>query len=573
MSRASNPTPPRPALAIASRAATPCSRWVGLPSLASLAAMGALLIVASAPPARAEEPLVLEEETTISDAALRGWLSEGVAQLEREDYLGAALKFNEIVRQGDKANALTQEAQYLLGATLYELGLYQSSFTRLEEIVDAGQAHPKYEKTLGYLLKIARATGNDPSVMLKVSEYPPEIYPTVDADELHFLVGQYFYGEESLAEALTRFQAVSRKNASLFARAKYLEGVIHVAQSGLGSERTLNADKLMQASDAFKTVLRIQRDSSGSGTIDKVADDAKLALGRLFYSTRQYDVAVDYYAEVQEENPNWLQSIYESSWVQFQLKNYPKALGNLHTINSPFFASQYFPESRVLQALILFYNCRYDDADAIVAEFVNDYYPLMTQFRAEINQFADPNAFYFWLARLARAGTGGEYSLRFKRIFNAALEDKKLRRKFEFVAKLNDEVNKLEQLAGKGAERGLIGQLKGDVEAYRSLVIGEAGSLAQARLVRIVRDLQRHLGSALKIKGETLRARRGDISNAAAQEQAAAAAADREIVVDEEHIEWPFEGEYWRDELGSYLYDMRTRCTPPSDDTEGAPAP
>lgn len=509
----------------------------------------------------------------MTDGALKGWLSEGVGQLEREDYLGAALKFNEIVRQGDKANPLTQEAQYLLGATLYELGLYQSSFTRFEEIVDAGQSHPKYEKTLGYLLKIARATGNDPSVMLKVSEYPPEIYPTADADELHFLVGQYFYGEESLGEALTRFQSVSRKSPSLFARAKYLEGVIHVAQSGLGTDKTLNADKLNQAAEAFKTVLRVQRDTGGSETVDRVAADAMLALGRLFYSTRQYDVAVDYYAEVDEDNPNWLQSIYETSWVHFQLKNYPKALGNLHTINSPFFASQYFPESRVLQALILFYNCRYDDADAIVAEFVNDYYPLMTQFRAEINQFADPNAFYFWLARLAKAGTSGEYSLRFKRIFNAALEDKKLRRKFEFVAKLNDEVVKLEQLAGKGGDRGLVGQLKGDVEAYRSLVIGEAGSLAQARLLRIVRDLQRHLGSALKIKGETLRARRGDISNAAAQEQAAAAAVDREIVVDEEHIEWPFEGEYWRDELGSYLYDIRTRCAAPSGDVEGAPRP
>ncbi|MCC6620546.1 MAG: hypothetical protein IT385_04790, partial [Deltaproteobacteria bacterium] len=203
--------------------------------------------------------------------------------------------------------------------------------------------------------------------------------------------------------------------------------------------------------------------------------------------------------------------------------------------------------------------CRYDDADAIVKEFVNDYYPLMNQFRAEINRFADPNAFYQWLATLATQ-KDTEYSIRFQRIFNAALADKKLRRKFEFVSKLNEEVKKLDQLAGKGAERGLIGQLKGDINSYRSLVIGEAGALAQARLVRIVKDLQRHLASALKIKGETLRARRGDISDAAAQEQAAAAAAYRELVVDEEHIEWPFTGEYWADELGAYLYDIKSQC-------------
>ncbi len=512
-------------------------------------------------PARAgDEPLVLEEETTVTDAALSKWLSEGMALLERQEYLAAAIKFNELVRQGDKSNQLVEEAQYLLGATLYELGLYQSAFTRFEEIVDAGSTHARYDKTLGYLLKIARATGNDPSVLLKISEYPQETYPPTEADELNFLVGQFLYGEESNAEALTRFESVSRKNRDLYARARYLEGVILVAQSGLGSEKTLNADKLSQAAESFKAILTLQKTEGGSEVIDRVAADAILALGRLFYSTRQYDIAVKYYDEIAESNPHWLESIYEVSWVHFQLKNYPRALGNLHTINSPYFASQYFPESRVLQALILFYNCHYDDVDRIVKDFVNDYYPLMTQFKAEINQFADPNAFYFWLARLSKAGSGGEYSLRFKRIFNAALEDKKLRRKFEFVSQLNEEVHKLEKLGGKGAERGLIGQLKGDVEAYRSLVIGEAGGLAQGRLLRIVKDLQRHLGSALKIKGETLRARRGDISNAAAQEQAAAAAAYRELEIDEEHIEWPFEGEYWRDELGAYLYETRSRC-------------
>jgi TolA-binding protein len=520
------------------------------------------------PAAHADEPLTLEEETTVTSAALQKWLAEGTARLASEEFLAAALKFNDLVRQGDKANPIIQEAQYLLGVSLYELGLYQSAFTRFEAIVDAGQSHSRYEKTLGYLLKIARATGNDPSVLLRVSEYPPELYPAQDADELHFLVGQFFYGEESLAEALTRFQAVSRKNPTLFVRAKYLEGVIHVAQSGLATDRNLNADKLAQAADAFKTVLRVKRDTGGSEVIDRVAADATLALGRLFYSTRQYDTAVTYYNEVTEDNPHWLEAIYEVAWVHFQLKNYPKALGNLHAVNSPYFASQYFPESRVLQALMLFYNCRYDDADDIVKVFVNDYYPLMTQFKAEINQFADPNAFYGWLARLSRQ-KDTEYSLRFQRIFDAALRDKKLRRKFEFVSKLNEEAQKLDALGGKGSERGLIGQLKGDIESYRSLVIGEAGSLAQTRLLRIVKDLQRHLGSALKIKGETLRARRGDISNAASQEQAAAAAAFREIEVDEEHIEWPFEGEYWKDELGSYLYDIKSECAAPA--TEEAP--
>ena len=31
-------------------------------------------------------------------------------------------------------------------------------------------------------------------------------------------------------------------------------------------------------------------------------------------------------------------------------------------------------------------------------------------------------------------------------------------------------------------------------------------------------------------------------------------------IVDAEHIEWPFTGEYWKDELGSYIFDISSKC-------------
>ncbi|TNF30039.1 MAG: hypothetical protein EP329_14370 [Deltaproteobacteria bacterium] len=520
-----------------------------------------------------DEPVNLEAEVVVSDAALTQWLREGKALFDDERYLDAALKFRQLVETGQEMNPLVQEAQFSLGASLFELGLYQSALTRFEPIVDTGAEHPQYAKTLVYLLKISRATGSDPSVLLKIADYPPELYPPDLKDELHFLVGLYFYGESRLSEALTRFQEVSERNEEFFVRAKFLEGVIRVAQSGLGTEaKEIDSDTLTQASEAFKAVLRVQRDQGSSETIDRVAGQAILALGRLFYSTRQYDVAVRYYNEIPDESAEWLDSLYEVSWVHYQLKNYPRALGNLHTLNSPYFADQYYPESRVLQALILFYNCRYDEADVIVKQFVQDYFPLMDRLGKEINQFADPNAFYQWLAQLSKS-EDAEYSTRFKRIFNAALADKKLRRKFDTVAKLNAELSRIDKLAGpQGATDGLLGSLKGEITGYRFLVVGEAGGLAQARLVRLLGDLRRHLAGAIKIRQETRKARRGDSSDGVLQEQAAAAAAKQEIVVDDEHIEWPFTGEYWKDELGSYLYDIDSLCKM-EPESGGAPAP
>jgi hypothetical protein len=221
---------------------------------------------------------------------------------------------------------------------------------------------------------------------------------------------------------------------------------------------------------------------------------------------------------------------------------------------------QYFPESRVLQALILFYNCQYDAADDIVQTFVQDYYPLMTELKSQVEQFDDPNAFYRWLARLSKRGDS-EFSGRFTKIFNAALADKKLRRKFFFVTTLNKELARMRVAAKEQpAAEPFLANLEGELTGYRGLVVGEAGALAQARLQRVLKELKQHLAGALKIKGETLKARRGVLADSVRQEQAAAASADTNIVVDPEHVEWPFEGEYWRDELGSYRYDISSRC-------------
>ena len=504
----------------------------------------------------------------VEPAELQQLLTDGLRLAHDDAHLDAALRFSDIVNNGAPEWNVVQEATYALGASLLELRLPQSALVQLEGIVDAGDAHPKYRRALPLLLAIARTSDGDNNVLARIASYAPELYPPDFADELHFLVGQFHYSEGAYPDALARFRRVHEDSGEFFARSRYLEGVIHIQESRLTSDpENVDTERLMRSAEAFKDILRYQRDRGGDATVDKVAAMANLALGRLFFSTRQYQVAVRYYDQVEEADPDWLSSLFELSWVYFQLKNYPRALGNLHTLNSPYFADQYFPESRVLQSLILFYNCRYDEANVVIKEFVQDYYPLMTELRDQINQFADPNAFYGWLARLSRAEQT-EFSARFKRIFNAALADRKLRRKFFFVTTLNTEIGRLDELAGTRAVAApLLDGLKGELTAYRSLVVGEAGGLAQARLLRLLKELKQHLAGALKIKGETLKAQRGALAESVGLEQAAAAAARTEIEVDPEHFEWPFTGEYWRDELGSYLYDISSECGFPAGGT------
>ena len=65
--------------------------------------------------------------------------------------------------------------------------------------------------------------------------------------------------------------------------------------------------------------------------------------------------------------------LFEESWAYFMAGDYSHALGNIHTIESPYFPHSYYPEADVLKAVIYFANCQYDDAHIIVAQFQQKY--------------------------------------------------------------------------------------------------------------------------------------------------------------------------------------------------------
>ena len=110
------------------------------------------------------------------------------------------------------------------------------------------------------------------------------------------------------------------------------------------------------------------------------------------------------------------------------------------------------------------------------------------------------------------------------------------------------------------------------------------GPLIRARLVRLGPDrhlfvinlhhivtdgwsmdiLSRELGAlsrdGSKIKFEILEAKGNRISAQAAGARVAGDHREEPIIVDDEHFQWSFNGEYWKDELGYYRFKIRSRC-------------
>ena len=79
-------------------------------------------------------------------------------------------------------------------------------------------------------------------------------------------------------------------------------------------------------------------------------------------TARKLSAAVKYWNKVDVASEYWLDALFEESWAYFMAGDYAHALGNIHTIESPYFPNSYYPEADVLKAVIYFANCQYDDA-------------------------------------------------------------------------------------------------------------------------------------------------------------------------------------------------------------------
>jgi hypothetical protein len=100
----------------------------------------------------------------------------------------------------------------------------------------------------------------------------------------------------------------------------------------------------------------------------------------------------------------------------------------------------------------------------------------------------------------------------------------------------------------------------------RGLGFGETGravafdKLARERLDRQARELRAFSRDSLKINIEVLYAQSGQLTSDSRLERISSDHREEQIIVDDEHFMWKFNGEYWKDELGYYRFRIRSKC-------------
>lgn len=505
-----------------------------------------------------------------------GQMTEPAAQAKRlfdgEKWLDAALGLYRVYKgetQDDEGNK--QLAQYHLAIALYRLKFYQAAYGIFSEIADKPN-HLKFNETLLWLSKLATDLPEPADIVERVGKYNDAQIEKFNNPnqrdlywQLNYLLGRYKYRNRQYEDALRLFGKVSRES-KYYVRGQFFSGISNV-----------QLRKSVPAVQSFQRIVgAIDEGVEGVDDDARMRDLAYLSMARTYYSasvrldeqgsptidSTKLSAAVKFWNKVDVGSEYWLDSIFEESWAYFMAGDYAHALGNIHTLQAPYFPNSYYPEAEVLRSVIYFANCQYDDAEVIVAKLQTKYQPIYDELAKVLARFkgdGQEEAFYKFLKDV-RDGKA-DLPPRIKTVVENALSDRQLLRHLQYVQLLDDEANRFKKAPGTFRDSPLGNDTKDALQLARDIAVRNAGTLAKERYQRNLDELNEHLRDSAKILIDITSARRNQLDQAIAGSQVTVKDAERNIVkADDEHVIWPFDGEYWRDELGFYRQTITSKC-------------
>jgi tetratricopeptide (TPR) repeat protein len=402
--------------------------------------------------------------------------------------------------------------------------------------------------------------------------------------------------EESLAAALKAVDRVDDGYA-LYAQARYLKGLVHFARG-----------EFEPAVKAFREVVRMTNPRASKEGSEAAVENAKLremaffSLARIHYQFEQFRYAIFYYDRISRDSETWLEAVFESSWAHFRLGEYEKSLGNLVTLQSPFFAGEYYPESSILKAITFYENCRYPEARAFLAEFNQNYGGVLKELDrlvgvssdgagdgagavdgdgageaatgAEKVEVKSAEALFEELTALERKVTDGKDDAASSialtaRLLRLALSDKRVAGFKGAIAEIDEEKARLAAMPAPFAGSAMATELGEGLDVRRKELVNQAGTLLRDKLEAERQFLAELKSKLFRIQFQIIK-REKETLEATLSNQSQTVSLDGynfTTATDDERLFWPFEGEYWRDELGTYQYTLTKGCRPPSETT------
>jgi len=477
-------------------------------------------------------------------------IKSAIANYKEKKFLTASLKLYRLAESG-KYPEFEAKINYYLGGSLEKIGLLHSAQYYFQEVVKEGPSTGAlFAPSLAKMVSISDKT-KDPIYLIRtIDKISPEDYPGKVKDDLYYYQGVRNFGKKDYKQAERNFSKLSRSN-SHFVQARYHLGVIYNAQNRREKSFKVFADI-------------INRDFRGDPeTIASIKQLSFINMARIRYGVQQYSKAAKLYERLPRMTGNWPTALYEAAWAHFMSENKEsRALGQLLTIHSPFFRKVWLPEARILEALTFYKMCEYEHVEDLLDRFKSDYTPV----QATIDDLLAPYTSGEKPLKELYLALYSTESTDYRRLPPAVFAQIESNRGFggphNRVLQIEKELRRIRQLKPQWRDSEIGRALVPLLRKQRSIYTRIAGIALANELDRIRAGLETLMGQEALIRFEVVSGEYQKYQSRFRNPEAADVneGVEFDFATNPEVIYWPFNDEYWEDELGYYERDEPGDC-------------
>ena len=485
---------------------------------------------------------------SVANSQLKGALS----LYEKKQYLPAAAALYAI-RTRPEVKKYKGLIYLTLGKIFLELKFYQIAAWQFANVMIINDE--RFNKRALELLSIAANELGDETILnYAVSKMKISDFPAQEKDMLFFRMGEIKLRNKDYKGAIEAFDRVT-SDSNYYELAQYMGGTSYAMQKDVDAAIT-----------KFETLLTSKKRT--------ITDDTRvssiMALARAYYQKKNWSKSLEYYRKVPRDHVLWHSALFESSWAQMRDGRFRSAIGNFQSLHSSYYDDFYVPESLVLRAIVYLYICKYEEVYKVVTLFENSYGDVQSRLTNFLRATNDPKAYYDELEKgllMRKNFQEGKYLTEGRipyKVIRNIIGKPDVERGLDYLRKLFDERKRLENLPigfqesplGKYSNRLLVGRVK-----TAQKLLGIKTKIHMMYMKGELKDLDEQVSylryEMIGLQKDLLQKK---IAQGGQESSQINESSERDYYVKNGYEYWPFQGEFWLDEIGNYFYVGKQSC-------------
>ncbi|HXH29951.1 MAG TPA: hypothetical protein VNJ01_03995 [Bacteriovoracaceae bacterium] len=378
---------------------------------------------------------------------------------------------------------------------------------------------------------------------------PEEILKRSRSGNIRYILAKRLFRKGKAKEALSELAGI-KSDHSAYPFVSHLKATIH---SSLNNHSEAEAH--------FKDCIRVSENRLGKveslvqrSQLETNRDYCIAGIGRVQFAKRDFRKSEVSYLDIPKDSFVWPEILFDEAWASYYVKNYNRTLGKLISYKAPVFDFIFKPEVEVLKALTYLKMCLYQDAKKTVDDFYSDLLTPSRDLRTHLLAHGKDYRHYYSLM--------SDYEERRdspQPIINSILKSIRKDAAFlEMKSAITASIEEYNRLKSKPATRMTTAQIRNIktlMDEYRSTL----GAYVRAGMVSKYAELYTAFEGMSYIKLEVLAQRKEKLYQTDSVEGSKRGDV-KYIERNDKQYFWTFNGEFWADELGDYVFALRSEC-------------